>query len=196
MPRKKSIKNAATNFQLSVDKITDFVNQTARNQSDEHISFIHDFAIIKIYREFEELMLQALIGAINNDTSVLRQKTGFDFPKHLTDEVCKYIILKNGYFDFKGRDGLIKTLKDYVPDTHFLLTIIKADKYKKTLNELAALRNFAAHGSEQSKKTILLALGIKRIHSCGAWLKTQGRLGKIISKLKELATEIKDQAPY
>ena len=29
-----------------------------------------------------------------------------------------------GYFDFKGRDGLIKTLKQYLPDDHYLVEVV------------------------------------------------------------------------
>jgi hypothetical protein len=90
-----------------------------------------------------------LIGAINNNTVTLATKTGFGFPKHLTDEVCEFLIVGNGYFEFKGRSGLISKLKEYVPDDHYLVKIAKKPKYKDTLDQLYSLRNFAAHESKK-----------------------------------------------
>ena len=62
-----------------------------------------------------------LKGAINNDTSTLSQTVNIEFPKSLSDAVCEFIVTGGGYFDFKGRDGLIKTLKDYVPSNHYIV---------------------------------------------------------------------------
>ena len=61
--------------------------------------------------EFEQLMLFAIVCAINNDTKTISDSTGVEFPKHLTDEVCEYLVLGGRYFDFKGRDGLIRVKK-------------------------------------------------------------------------------------
>ena len=141
-------------------------------------------------------MLDCLVGAINNDSSTVSARTGIEFPKHLTDEVCEFLITGSGYFDFKGRDGLIGTLKKYVPDTHYLVTIVKKAKYKDTLNKLSALRNFAAHESPVSKRSALSAIGGKGISSSGAWLKRQNRFAEIADRMKELADEIEISAPY
>ena len=87
--------------------------------SDAHITWAHDYGIIRLYREFEDMILNCLVAAINSDTQQLSNTTGIDFPKHITDEVCEFIIVGDGYFDFRGRDGLIKTLKRYLPDNHY-----------------------------------------------------------------------------
>lgn len=173
-----------------------FLSSSISFMSDEHKSWSHDYAVIRLYREFEQMMLAGIVGAINNDSTTISEVTGVDFPKHLTDEVCEYLVLGSGYFDFKGRDGLIKNLKKYVPDTHYLVTIVKKPKYKDTLEKLSALRNYAAHESHQSKRAVLSAIGQKRIGSAGSWLKVQGRFPAIASKLKELAQDVHDSAPY
>ena len=141
-------------------------------------------------------MLQALVGAINNDTGTISASTGVDFPKHLTDEVCEYLIAGDGFFDFKGRSGLIKQLKSFAPETHYLVTIVKKTKYKDALNRLSALRNYAAHDSRVSKKRALAAVGQKRMGSAGSWLKSQGRFEKIAKSLVALAKEVETEAPY
>jgi len=193
--RKRSIKRSAQTFKGRVDDILGVVSARIAGASDEHVSWIHDYAVIRLYREFESLVLDALVGAVNNDTSTLSLRTSVQFPKHLTDEVCEYVITGGGYFDFKGRDGLIKTLKRYVPEAHYLVSIVKKSKYKAALEQLSSLRNFAAHDSDQSKRAALTATGQQRIGSAGAWLKRQGRLGTIASRLKELADEIDAAAP-
>lgn len=196
MPKKKSIKKAAQRFREEADEISQFVTALTAHASDAQVTWLHDHAIIRLYRSFENLVLEALVGAINNNTETISDRTGIKFPKHLTDEVCGYLITGGGYFDFKGRDGLIKTLKSYVPADHYLVTISKKAKYKEPLERLSALRNFAAHDSEQSKQAAKKAVGAERLSSAGAWLKKNGRLTTITDALKDMATEIEGSAPY
>lgn len=196
MPRKKSLKKSATEFREKVVELETFTNSSVSGLSDKEQSWCFDYAIIRLYREFEQLMLFALVCAINNDTKTISDSTGVEFPKHLTDEVCEYLVLGGGYFDFKGRDGLIKELKKYVPGDHYLVAIIKKQKYKDALEKLSALRNFAAHESIQSKRSALNAINQKRVGSSGSWLKVQGRFTEISDKLKDLGQEVHDAAPY
>lgn len=196
MPRKKSIRGSATWFKTCADEIEGFLDAVSPGQSDEHASWLHNYAVIRLYRTFESFMLDCLIGAINNDTAALSEKSGISFPKHLTDEVCEYIITGQGYFDFKGRDGLISIVKRYVPDTHYILATVKHSKYKEALEHLCALRNFAAHESYKSKKAALDAIGGSKIRSSGAWLKRQERFKWLSRKLKELADDVHAAAPY
>ncbi|NEQ97939.1 MAG: hypothetical protein F6K30_14670 [Cyanothece sp. SIO2G6] len=196
MARKKSIRKSATDFKSAVDNISDFLCAVSSGQSDNHVTWLYNYAIIRLYREFESLMLDCLIGAINNDTSTVSAKTGVKFPKHLTDEVCEYLVIGSGYFDFKGRDGLIKTLKQFVPDNHYVVTVVKKSKYKDILEQLSALRNFAAHESGKSKRVALTAINAKHLSASGAWLKIQGRMNTIVIRLKELADEIHANAKF
>jgi hypothetical protein len=106
------------------------------------------------------------------------------------------MITGTGYFDFKGRSGLIKTLKAFIPETHYLLVTVKKPIYKDALEKLSTLRNFAAHESSSSKRAALEATGQTKISTSGAWLKRKGRFGAISASLKDLATEICNAAPY
>ena len=112
------------------------------------------------------------------------------------DEVCEFLITGTGYFDFKGRSGLIRTLKSFVPDAHYLVTTVKKATYTNTLDKLSALRNFAAHESEVSKRAALEAIGAERLSSSGAWLKKQNRFTAIANSLKALSTELHGLAPF
>lgn len=196
MPRKKSVKEAARHFREQADAITAFLATPGRNQSKEHASWLHEYGVIRLYREFERLILGALVGAINNDTSTLSRSVGIQFPAHLTDEVCEFIVIGDGFFDFKGRDGLIQKLRKYIPENHCLVSAMKSPKYKTPLEQLSALRNLAAHDSTVARSRAKDAVGQKRMGSAGSWLKAKGRLASLARQLKELATEIENAAPY
>lgn len=195
--RKKSGKRAAKAFKDGLSEIGQFLDAVAKTGlSAAQVTWAYDYSIIRLYREFEDLVLHCLIAAINSDTEQLSKRTGIAFPKHLTDEVCEYIIVGDGYFDFRGRDGLIKTLKKFLPEDHYLVTIMKKPSYKNDLERLSALRNFAAHDSTSSRRQALSAIGGQYLSASGAWLKRQGRFAGLAGHLAQLADEIANHAPY
>ena len=170
--KKKSIKKSATAFGAEVDRIKRHLSTVSKlGLSDEAITWAHDYAVIRLYRTFEDFVLSSLVASINNDTAQLSLSTGVSFPKHLTNEVCEYIIVKGGYFDFRGRDGLIKTLKRHLPEAHFIVIEVKKTAYKSALEQLSSLRNFAAHNSPSSKRAAMKAIGANRLSASGVWLK-------------------------
>jgi hypothetical protein len=196
MARRKSIKKVAQDFQTDADDVKAFASAARASLTAQHTTWAYEYAVIRLYRDFEDLMLNALKGAINNDTSTLSETVNIEFPQSLSDAVCEYIVTGGGYFDFKGRDGLIKTLKAYVPADHYIVEIVKKGKYRDALERLSALRNYAAHDSEASRTKAKAAVGQNRIGPAGAWLKSQERLETIADRLKELAQEIEAEAPY
>lgn len=197
MPRKKCVALCAKQFRKDTRNIRAFCAQSEkRPRRDRHITLIYDAAIIKLYAAFERMILGGIVGAINNDTSTLSSTTQIAFPKHLRDEVCEYIITGGGYFDFRGRSGLIREIRKYVPDGHYLLAAVRNPAHKQSIEQLCALRNFAAHESPVSKRQALEAIGQKRMGSAGAWLKRQNRLRTIMSHLSRLSREIEANAPH
>lgn len=196
--RKKSIKLAARTFVANVDEIIAFTDRAgaAALLTEQDQSWCYDLAIIRVYREFEDLMLSCLVALINNDTTTFSQLKKRTFPRHLNVEVCEYLICGDGYFDFAGRDGLLKTIKRIVPNGHWLPTIVGNAAFSAGLKKLSALRNFAAHDSSVSKKRALEAIGQERMSSSGAWLKKQNRLTEICNSLKTMAQQIEAAAPH
>jgi len=194
--RKTSLRDHAASFQETVDEVVAFAARASEDQTDQDVTWIHEYAIIRLFREFEGLMLNAIAGAINNDSSVLSGTLGIRFPVHLAHPVCEYIVTGGGYFDFRGRDGLIKDMKKLLGDGHWLLTIVRKQAYRQPLDQLIALRNFAAHDSEQSRTKAKESVGFQRLAAAGAWLKRQGRLTALATRLKALASEIEAAAPY
>lgn len=198
MPKKKSGKRAAKEFEARLDEIEDFLADiNAANLAAASVSRCYESAVIRTAIAFEKLMLSCLVTAINNDTSMLSQTTGIQFPKHLTDEVCEYLVVGDGYFDFRGWDGLLKVSKQFVGDTHWLVRVLKSKpSYKKTLNLLFTLRNYTAHESIQSKRRFRSEIGAKTVQLPGAWAKRQNRMGSLFSSLRSLAQDIGTNAPY
>lgn len=194
--RKQSIIKSAHDFSAEADEVLVFAQNCEDALSEKEVSWAYEGAIIRLYRAFENLMLDAIVGAINNDSATLSSTTGVTFPKHLNRDVCEYIVIGSGYFDFKGRDGLIKALKQFVPANRYILDTVKKPTYQDSLEKLSALRNYAAHGSSQSKGVALSATGQKKISSAGSWLKRQSRLESVVKDHKRLAGEIEDSAPY
>jgi hypothetical protein len=193
--RKKSVKLAAKQFSQQAEQINEYFEKTSGLEAEWH-SWCTDYAVIRLYSEFEILMLSALVGAINNDTATLSETAGFDFPAHLSQDVCTYLIVGKGYFDFKGRDGLIRIVRQYVPETHYLVGILKDPNFRESLEQLSALRDFGAHRSTKAKKAAIKAIGGERIGSAGSWLNKQGRFGTLCEALKKLAHAIERKAPY
>lgn len=202
---KMNIGKLAEKFSASVDKILNFTELVTADETlvDDHESWCFDHAIIRLCREFENFMLHCLIGLINNDSSTLSSKTGIEFPQHMKVEICEYLVRGDGYFDFKGRSGLIKKIKQFVPSKpeNWFLKIVKKCEYKNSLDRLIALRNFAAHNSPHAKKSALEYTGQQNMSSSGAWLKisdprqTDGnRFTKICESLKRMAKEIGNMA--
>ena len=198
MANKKNIGLSCANFKGEVDEIFKFLASTVNGQTDAHVYRLYDYAIVALYREFEMFILECLTAIINNDTKALSDNTGYNFPKHLTDEVCEYIIIGDRYFSFSGKGGLIRSLRKCLAKNHWLIELVKQKKYEEILDRLSALRNYAAHGSGKAKKDALETLPPsptkqvprKRINTSGTWLKRKGRFDEIANKLKKLADDI------
>jgi hypothetical protein len=194
--KKKSLKRVAQTFMEESQDILKFFQETA-GLKEEYNQRCADYAVILLYGAFETMMLSALAGSINNDSTTISERLGIKFPKHMSEDVCIYLIKGTGYFDFKGRSGLIKMIKEYVPESHYLLDNVKDDKFKEPLERLCALRNFAAHrDSEKARDAAAKAVGQEKIGSAGGWLRIHDRFKGLCESLNKLAQKIEADAPY
>jgi hypothetical protein len=197
VPKKKSGKRAAREFGASIMRIEKFLAEIeASTLSAQSRTWAYEAAIIKTAVAFEKLMLSCLVTAINNDTATIADRTGVVFPKHLTDEVCEFLVTGGGFFDFKGRSGLIATVKKFVPENHWLVNVVKKPTYRVPLDRLIALRNFAAHESAAGKRALGMVINQDRVRPAGVWAKTQGRFVQLLGSLRDLANDIEAAAPY
>lgn len=195
--KKKSVKKSAVVYRTLIADLREYVaDASSAGLTDQQVTWTFDGAVIRLSAGFERLMLDALVGAVNKDNSHLARTVRVRFPKHLTDEVTEYLITGAGYFDFKGREGLIRQVKQCVPESHYLLNAVKKAAHKEPLERMLALRNYAAHGSRQSKQAATKAVGLSRLSSAGAWLKRQNRFDQLAAKQDSIAAEIEAGAPY
>ena len=198
--KKKNLELSQERFCTNIDQVKQFTKQVRNftkslTNEDKDSCFddlCFDMAIIVLYREFENFMLDCLVTMINKDSSIFSERTKRKFPNHMNVEVCRYLICGDGYFDFKGRKGLIDKISKYVPKNHTFLKIIQKSEYEDALNQLSALRNFAAHDSSVAKKRAIDSLHRKRLRSSGAWLKREKNFEGIADKLKTMAEDICD----
>lgn len=111
-----------------------------------------------------------MISCLNHDHSCFEEKYGIALGKHINDDVCEFLITKGGYFDFRGYSGLVSTIKNTLGNSNAVIPIIK-DSYQNCIDQLCAIRNYAAHESKQSKAAAKKAFGLSRISSAGSCLK-------------------------
>lgn len=194
--RKVDIKGAANQFIISVNELKSYLQYCHEvfSQKDLYLSYSYEFAIIQLYKLFEDFIFKTIVGCVNRDSTTVKDTYGVEFSKHLSDDICEFIITKGGYFDFSGRDGLIKICSRNIGDTYGITNIIKKNDYTACLNELCALRNYAAHSSNQASVRAKKVLHLERIKPAGACLKTY-RFTAIADKLVDLTKEIQGAIP-
>ena len=194
---KKSAKLAVKDFRSEVIEIEKFLETAVKSGSfsDKHAIWAHDYAIIRLHRAFENLIRNCLTAAISDNTEQLSRTTNIRFPERLADAVCNYIIAGDGYLNFHGGDGLVQELRKYLLPDHYLVRAVRHAIYMDTLDQLTALRDYAAHDSEISRRRALEVLGDKKICSAGAWLQVDERFGRIAANMKSLAHSISKMAP-
>lgn len=188
-----NIQNVCDSFIQEMQEIEAYITKckTVFSGDDKYLSFSYENAIIMLYKSFEKFILRTMISCLNHDHSHFEEKYGIRLGNHINDDVCEFLVTKGGYFDFKGRGGLNKTLNATIGSNHNIGKAIKNNKYGQTIDRLCAVRNYAAHNSAQAKKAAMEAYGLKRISSPGSFLKKQNRLKSLIDSLTDLANDVK-----
>jgi hypothetical protein len=144
-----------------------------------------------LYRYFERFNLRVMISCLNHDHKHVQERYSISLGKHINDDVCEFLITKGGFFDFKGREGLLRVYGECIGKDHAVTNVIRDGTYKVAIEQLCAIRNYAAHNSEQSKNAAKKAFAVKSISSAGECLKQKRRLDSIIVSLVALANEVK-----
>jgi hypothetical protein len=197
MVRKVSVKKVGRDFQAECTDI-ERVLQGAKtaNLGAAFMSSIYDYAIIRLHAAFESFIFRALVGVMNNNTRSVSAATGVFFPRHLTGDVCEYLVTRGRYFDARGRSHLIDVLQGFLPPTVYLVQVVRDSRFQDSLDKLWALRNFAAHRSGKAKRAALQVASAQNMSSAGAWLKNHGRYDAIVRDLTQLSNEVITGAPY
>lgn len=185
--------NVCEEFVTALNDIVAYKDKckSAFADNKKYLSYCYEYSIIMTYKAFERFLLRIMISCLNHDHSVFEKKNSISLGRHINDDVCEFLITKGGFFDFKGRDGLCKVINNTIGKDHVIAKTIKNNDYKNTIEQLCAIRNFAAHNSRQSKAAAAEAFKLKRISSAGSCLKQNGRFDSIIAHLIDLSNDIK-----
>ena len=103
-----------------------------------------------------------------------------------------FIITKGGYFDFKDRSGLIDIMNCLIGKDNNVTQSFKNNEYSSAIEQLCAIRNYAAHNSPQSKAKAKEKFKLKQISTAGSCLKCNGRYKGITDQLRILASKVKE----
>lgn len=164
-------------------------------KSEENLlSISYDYAVIRLYKAFENFIFNIIVGDINQDSSQISDRFDVAFPKNLKKEICEFIVTKGNFFSLNGYGGLVNELNTYLGYGNDIYNVINKKKNKDTIMRLSALRNFAAHENSQSKKVVRTRLKIKRISSTGDWIRKQGRFEELANDVETIIKEIQATA--
>lgn len=188
-----NIQNVCNEFVRSTQDLKNYIEKCKQvfSEDKKYLSNCYEYAAIDLYKNFEHFILRVLIACLNHDHSHIEELYGIQLGKHINYDVCEFLVTKGGFFDFKGRSGLIQLLGDTIGKDHEVVAKVKNTNYTKALNRLYTIRNYAAHNSKQSKIKARDAFGLTQIGSAGSCLKAQERLDEMIDSLVDLANEIK-----
>lgn len=192
--RKVDFDHIGKAFGTDVRKITDYVYECEQvfSKKAHYISLGYEYAIIALHKAFESFVRRLIVGCINHDTSQVCKTYGISFGKHISDEMCDFILTKGGFFDIHGPDDLVKLCKNHVTNSKALTEAVR--KKRDTVEQLLAFRNLAAHGSPQAKKRVKKLLNRTRIQDAGTYLKKKGRFATLRDTLSNLANDMVDAA--
>lgn len=191
-----NIAGKVNTFKNSKKEIDDFIDKVwgYKRITNKQKYWCYEYAIIRLYCAFEQLMLDALKGAMNKDPKAFTDRTGVRV-HGLHVNLAEYIIAGDGYFDFKGYSGLVQTLKKYLPAEHWLVVTVSNEDYRASLEQLSAFRNYAAHSGNNAKHIARKVVSQGSITSAGEWLSKhrngKTRYAKIADDLIKLSERIR-----
>jgi len=197
MANKKSMSKVIRNFHLAIDEQQDFVELAlAARMTDRHVSLIYEMSLIKIVSAVELLVLDSMITVINRDAAAVRRRHGIRVPLHMTNDMCEFLIVRNGYFSFSNRETMLTRVNEFFLRDHWLAVTLRASSNKDSFDRMMALRHFAAHGSEYSRHKAKEATGAQRLASAGAWLRSGRRFPSLLKSVRDIAVALEAAAPY
>jgi hypothetical protein len=191
--RKKSPTRSLKDIKGEIVAIRNFVQEAKdRGMSDDAQASCYDFAVVWAYREFERFILDILVAQINRDPNRFYKAIGVTFDKHPTVDQCKYLLMGDRYFDFRGHGGLVQVIRKAAGIGSLLEIAAKNKEGRVSFEILVGLRNYVAHQSDQSWQAALMAMrhwepDRQNLGSAGYWLSvtTNGR-----SRLERLFTDV------
>lgn len=106
MANEVSLKKISKKFISEIKEIQNFLDQSILHNNKIHIVYCYDYAVIKVFKEFEEFLLKIIIGIINQNAYYIASNNGLKGKKSIKKKDAKVSFLGNSYFSFKGNQGL------------------------------------------------------------------------------------------
>lgn len=121
-------------------------------EKEEKIELIESL-VLKITSQWEVLVEELMIDCLNRDSTQYSVYLDSNLPKHIPRALCTAMIQGLGYVDFKGVSDIKRKAKQILVDEfNPFKEIRKIDGDK--IDELYKFRNYIAHLSTQSGRTI------------------------------------------
>jgi hypothetical protein len=155
------------------------------------------------YRAFEQFTLEACIARINRDPAAFYEKVGVEFSRHISAAQCEFLLVGDRYFDFRGHSGLSDVIARVSGKDSPMHLAVKVPDHRRAFEILAALRNYVAHESSQSRRAALSAMrewepNRTNLGFAGTWLKAapggQTRMERLLAGLDALCESVANAA--
>lgn len=175
--RKKNPTVCLAEYRSEIEELKEFLAEAkTANISDASITRCYDYVLLGAYRAFEQFILQLCITRINRDPAAFYDSVGVGFGQHITADQCEFLLVGDGYFDFRGHGGLVNVVRRAAGKDTPMHALTKNSDHRKTFEILASLRNYVAHQSTQSRRAALKAMqhwepDRKSLGKAGSWLK-------------------------
>ena len=170
-------------------------------EREEKIEIIESL-VLKICAQWEVLIEELIIDCLNRDSSQYSEFIAAKLPKHIPRSQCMAMIQGMGYVDFKGISDVKRKAKLILTDEfNPFKNITRGDGDK--IDELYKFRNFIAHISNQSERSLknlyFKKYKLERFQEPGRFLMAADRKTKITrldSYIKSLDTTVENMAGY
>ena len=175
--KKKSPVVCLTDYRVAIDDVREFLAEAVnRNLSGGSLTRCYDYALLAVYRAFEQFVLEICIARINRDPAAFYDTVGVEFGQHITADQCEFLLVGDGYFDFRGHGGLVDVVRKAAGKDTEMHAVTKVAVHRQAFEILSGLRNYVAHESSQSWRAARKSMQYwepnrKNLGSAGSWLK-------------------------
>ena len=122
--------------------------------SKQEVSETIEAFSVKTICDWEWYAERMICECLNQDTTQLAKELDLKLPKQITIDECTAYLNGLGYFDLKNIGNLVSVGKKVlIPSKNPFLHISK--EVKSYINDFYVFRNFVAHKSNKSKRTLL-----------------------------------------
>jgi len=114
---------------------------------------IAEGAFLKLCARWESFVDEELVDCVNIDCSKLADFVDAQLPKNLSLDMCRAIIFRGGYLDFRSVAQLKEFAKKILPDHVNPFRLIRSLTARK-IDEMLIIRNYLSHYSRKARRAL------------------------------------------